>query len=240
MERFCGRLLPAVKNPTRPYKHLDHYIERHVQLQIVANTNDIPSLAKSRVKYKYDTGKVPVSAYETVYEAFNDVALGRPVNTRAILDDDLQMQMAQYFGLVYPGCTLNQLRSDIAADSLVRYGRFHITEGGDTLRTAISIEHDPVAQDNSYVKYDLLPDRNAAFRRRPDDPMRQVQYGQLLDIYYVEYITPAIVDRSRDGRLNALLALLEEARLPLREMPVTLSDPPVTLSEAMIRLLQGS
>lgn len=57
---------------------------------------------------------------------------------------------------------------------------------GDSIRTAELIDRDPTARDNSYVKYDLLPDANAAYRNRADVPFRQTQYGRLLDIYYVQ------------------------------------------------------
>ncbi|KAF8749010.1 hypothetical protein RHS01_10413 [Rhizoctonia solani] len=93
--------------------------------------------------------------------------------------------MARYFSLVYPGRTLNQLRNDIAANL---------------------IDRDPLARDNSFVKYDLLPDRNAAFRRRDDNPMRQVQYGRLLDIYYVEYTK----QDEQNARVPYLLARIAE------------------------------
>jgi hypothetical protein len=33
-----------------------------------------------------------------------------------------------------------------------------------------------------------LPDANAAFRNRPDNPVRVTHYGQVLDVFYVEFI----------------------------------------------------
>jgi hypothetical protein len=38
------------------------------------------------------------------------------------------------------------------------------------------------------MQYDLLPDANANYNRLPDAPVRVTHYGQLLDIYYVEFI----------------------------------------------------
>jgi hypothetical protein len=68
MERFCGHLLPAVKNRVRPYEHLDHYIQRRAQMQIVSKVYDLPSLAKPVVKYRYENG-VQMSSHETTYPA---------------------------------------------------------------------------------------------------------------------------------------------------------------------------
>ncbi|KAG8685708.1 hypothetical protein FRC08_012954 [Ceratobasidium sp. 394] len=59
---------------------------------------------------------------------------------------------------------------------------------GDRIRTAELISRDPIARDNSFLKYDLVPDANTAFRRQADQPYRQTQYGQLLDIYHVEFM----------------------------------------------------
>jgi hypothetical protein len=84
----------------------------------------------------------------------NNVVLGRPVK-RVQLDKDLENQMVRYFSIVYPERTMGQLRSAIASDTLVRYGRFRITNDGDSFRTAILIDRDPLARDNSYVKVRL-------------------------------------------------------------------------------------
>ncbi|CAE7090773.1 unnamed protein product [Rhizoctonia solani] len=202
MERFCGHLLPAVKNRIRPYEHLDHYVERRAQMQIVSKVYNMPSLAKPRIKYKY-VGDVQMSSHEVAYKEFSNVVLGRPVK-RVELDKTLGDHMVRYFSIVYPGRSVRQLHSDIAQDTLVRYGRFRIVDDGDSFRTAILIDRDPLARDNSYVKYDLLPDRNTRFRNRLDDPMREVQYGRLLDIYYVEFM------ESQEKRIPYLLARVEE------------------------------
>jgi hypothetical protein len=66
MEHFCGYLLPAVKNRTRPYEHLDNFVQRRAQMQIISKIYDLPSLARPIVKYKYMDG-VEMLSRETVY-----------------------------------------------------------------------------------------------------------------------------------------------------------------------------
>jgi hypothetical protein len=66
MERFCGHLLPAVKNRVRPYEHLDNFVQRRAQMQIVSQIHNLPSLTRSFVKYKYMNG-VEMSSHETMY-----------------------------------------------------------------------------------------------------------------------------------------------------------------------------
>ncbi|KAB5588211.1 Transposase family Tnp2 protein [Ceratobasidium theobromae] len=185
MERFCGHLLPAVKNRARPYDHLDNYVQRRAQMQIVSNVFNLPSLSKPIVKYRCVEG-VEISTRETIYPAFPEIVLGTP---------------KKKLGLAYDIRNAAALKARVKTDSIVRYGRFRIAGGGDSIRTAKQVMQDPDARDNSYVRYVLLPDANAAFQNRPDVPVRQTQYGQLLDIYYVEFFeengfpTPFILAR---------------------------------------------
>ncbi|KAB5587887.1 Transposase family Tnp2 protein [Ceratobasidium theobromae] len=189
MERFCGHLLPAVKNRTRPYEHLDNYVQRRAQMQVVSCLYGLPSLAKPRINYSYLQDE-RISSREKVYPDFPTVVLGVPMN-KVQLDDRLRNQMAKYFGVVYSDrrYSTTELRSRIDPSTLFRYGRFRLAGDGDLIRTEKCIRNEPLARDNSFVRYDLLPDRNAAFRNRPDVPFRQTHYGRVLDIYYVEFVT---------------------------------------------------
>jgi hypothetical protein len=92
---------------------------------------------------------------------------------------------------------------------LVSYGRFRLAGDGDSFRTADLVDHHWDARDNSFVRvseihsiyiihiliivngyqYELLPDANISIQDALDVPVRRVYYGQLLNIYYVEFIT---------------------------------------------------
>ncbi|KAG8735380.1 hypothetical protein FRC10_010677 [Ceratobasidium sp. 414] len=61
-------------------------------------------------------------------------------------------------------------------------------DDGDRICTASAVGTDPDFRDNSFVRYALLPDTNAAFRNRLDVPVRQTNYGQVLDIFYIEFL----------------------------------------------------
>ncbi|CUA77659.1 hypothetical protein RSOLAG22IIIB_12749 [Rhizoctonia solani] len=189
MERFCGHLLPAVKNRTLPYQHLDNYVQRRAQMQIVSHIYDLPSLAKPRVNYTY-AGDEKISSHEIVYPKFPELVLGRPVNKNVQLNQQDWNQMVKYFATVYGQRFPGDIEGRIVTNSIVRYGRLRLAGDGDRIRTAPLVDNDRtgVARDNSYIKYDLLPDQNARFRYRQDQPVRQTQYGRLLDIYYVDFV----------------------------------------------------
>ncbi|CAE6479037.1 unnamed protein product [Rhizoctonia solani] len=124
-----------------------------------------------------------------MYPAFPRIVLGRPMSTKVELDDPLAGQMSKYFATTYDRAFSKQdIRARIVL--LVRHGSLRSADDGDRIRTAKIIDNDRlgIARDNSYVKYDLLPDRNAHFRYRPDEPIRRTQYGRLLDVYYVEFL----------------------------------------------------
>ncbi|KAJ1306455.1 hypothetical protein OPQ81_007458 [Rhizoctonia solani] len=190
MEQFCGNMLPAVKNRTKPYDHLDNFIQQRAQMQIVSCLYGFPSLCKPTINYSYSNDE-RISSHEKVYPGFLEIVLGRPVSKSIRFDDTdgLPRQMHKYFATVYAENKFSpaDLRSRIDVTTLVRYGKFRLAGDGDIIRTKQSIPNSESARDNSF--YDLLPDRNAAFRNRPDQPFRQTYYGQVLDVYYVEFVT---------------------------------------------------
>ncbi|KAG8743020.1 hypothetical protein FRC10_000530 [Ceratobasidium sp. 414] len=109
MERFCGHLLPAVKNCVQPYEMLNNYVQRRAQMQVVS-----------------------------------------------------------------------------------LYGRFRAQE----LRDWVDLD----------TLYNLLPDANAAHQNLLDVPVRVTHYGQVQDIYYVEFIE----DPQNNTRRPYLLVCIKE------------------------------
>ncbi|KAB5587991.1 hypothetical protein CTheo_8568 [Ceratobasidium theobromae] len=188
MERFCGHLVPAVKNRIRPYDHLDNYVQRHAQMQIVSVVYNLPVLSHTPAAKHHTEGGVEISSRETIYPEFPLLVLGAPVTKFAKAKKKLIKWFTQYFSMVYGLQDARYLRSRIDRKSVIRYGRLRMAGDGDQFRTANLITRDPNAQDNSFVRYALLPNANAAFRNRPDIPYRENQYGRLLDIYHVIYI----------------------------------------------------
>ncbi|QRW26662.1 Transposase family Tnp2 protein [Rhizoctonia solani] len=192
MERFCGRLLPAVRNRTRPYIQLDNYIKQRAQLQLVAKKYDIPTLTKAYVKPSHPN-EVQMSTQEIAYPQL----LGRPIHYKVTLDKVLKKQLIGYFNLVYPGRKPQDHVNSIDAGSLIRYGQFCIDDG-DRFRTAIMVDWDPTARDNSYIKAGTISSTSLTSILRF---YHTIQYGRLHDIYYVEYIEPG--DGKREPYLLA-------------------------------------
>ncbi|CAE6431615.1 unnamed protein product, partial [Rhizoctonia solani] len=183
---------PIVLKDKLPKEYYDHMLLMRdiiaLSIQLEISHEEIDQL--QRMINEWVADYEIISSREKVYPAFNTVVLGIPMK-KVLLDDTLRNQLTKYFGLVYSDKRYGvvELRSRIDPSTLMRYGRFRLAGDGDKIRTANIIDNDPLARDNSFVRYDLLPDRNTAFRNRPDRPFRQTHYGRVLDIYYVEFIT---------------------------------------------------
>ncbi|KAG8705736.1 hypothetical protein FRC08_001487 [Ceratobasidium sp. 394] len=186
MERFCGHLLPAIKNRVRPYEHLDNFVQRRAQMHVVSRIHNLPTLTGPRIKYQLMHG-VQISSREIIHLPFQTIVLGTPVTKRPPMTKQLKRLFTDYFRPTCPELETRELEQRLHPDSLIRYGRFRITGDSDRIRTAALIDNNPDARDNSFIKYDLLPDRNAAYRHLVDRPYRRTHYGRLMDIYYIEF-----------------------------------------------------
>ncbi|CAE6472142.1 unnamed protein product [Rhizoctonia solani] len=185
--------------PNKYYKHLllmREIILRCLQFEITHDEIDeleqmvyqwVLEYEKPFVHYTYVNGE-RISSHEITYPAFPSFVLGTPINRHAIMDTPLLNKLAKYFTLFRPGLRGHHLRDRITRGKFISHGRIRLTGGGDNIRIADLIIRDPASRDNSFIKYDLLPDANAAWRNRRDDPFRQTQYGRLLNIYYVELL----------------------------------------------------
>ncbi|QRW01118.1 Transposase family Tnp2 protein [Ceratobasidium sp. AG-Ba] len=197
MERFCGHLLPAVKNRYQPYRHLDNYIIRSAQMKVVCHTYGLPTLARSTVKWTFE-GRERMSTREVMYPMFPDIILGIPIKRNAQLDTQLTNQLTKFLGVIYQQYgTAAELRKRIDPQSVVSYGRFRMADDGDRIRTESAVETTKKStgnvRDNSFVRFTVLPDLNAD-NDGDDIPYEQVNYGRLIGIYYFEFITDLLTN----------------------------------------------
>ncbi|CAE6444950.1 unnamed protein product [Rhizoctonia solani] len=199
MERFCGYLLPAVKNRLRPYENLDNFIHRRAQMRMVSVIHNLPSLSVTPLSKHHTEEGFELSSREVYYPLCPTIILGIPIKKNVEYTSQLQNQLTKYFGPVYPNLSPEELKNGIDADSIVRYGRFRMADDGDRIRTsALIADDDAVVRDNSFVRYSLFPDANAAFRNRRDVPVQEVLYGQVHDIYFVVFVEPAKDENSSE------------------------------------------
>ncbi|KAG8728070.1 hypothetical protein FRC10_005363, partial [Ceratobasidium sp. 414] len=197
---------PALANQVRPYEYLDNFIRRRAQMQIVSHVHNMPSLIKPITALTLQAGEL-ISSKEEIYDDFPDYVLGQPVNRRYRANEQLKRQMTRYFRLAEGGgLTAQQLCDRIDWNTLVRHGRFRMASMGDRVHVANLVQASSIARDNSFIRYELLPDRNAHLRHERDQPIRVIHYGRVQDVFYVEYIR----DPATNTRQPYLLARVQE------------------------------
>ncbi|QRV81018.1 Transposase family tnp2 [Ceratobasidium sp. AG-Ba] len=208
VERFCGYLLrPALANRVRVYEYLDNFIRRRAQMQIVSRSLNMPELITRPSPLTLEHDEL-ISTKEVIYDFLREYVLGFPVNKTYRADMQLKRQITRYFGPVegWPNVTFRELHDRLAWDTLVRYGRFRMASGGDKVRVAGLIKEDSVVRDNSFIRYELLPDANPRRGRMQYRAQRWIHYGQVLDVFYLEWIE----NLETDARKPYLLARVTE------------------------------
>ncbi|KAI5891114.1 uncharacterized protein SCHCODRAFT_02678745 [Schizophyllum commune H4-8] len=80
------------------------------------------------------------------------------------------------------------VRQRINIDSIRQYGRVRVLNGGDDMRASELVPLASDRRDATWVKYDLLVDRNKHRRRAPEILVPKSFFGQLMNIYVVEVL----------------------------------------------------
>ncbi|KAF8596395.1 hypothetical protein BDV93DRAFT_563337 [Ceratobasidium sp. AG-I] len=177
-------------------------------MQTVLHVHDIPSLRRPPTNLTLRLGEL-ISSKENIYEDFPDIVLGQPVNNRYRIDDQLKRQMTKYFRLAEgpPHGQGAQPRQQYFLDcidwnTLAIYVGYQVACPATKAKVVFSglpnstcLYTTPAffadaegVRDNSFVRYELLPDANANHANQPDRAVRAVYYGRVQDIFYVEYI----------------------------------------------------
>ncbi|KAI0369836.1 hypothetical protein BV20DRAFT_1036311 [Pilatotrama ljubarskyi] len=174
MERYCGRLVPAIRSRRHPYSGLNRYVLdaarlTHIKL-LYPGLRSILRLAPEIVERglaipNYDTCVLLPAKQPFVPE-------------RGLLDKLL-------------GCLCTRLTATPAAvraalpRELQQWGKVRILNGGDTIRAADITAVTEDGRDASHVRYELLVDKNARYRNRPVILEKKTFYGQLRQILVI-------------------------------------------------------
>ncbi|KAL1741822.1 hypothetical protein HDZ31DRAFT_44602 [Schizophyllum fasciatum] len=84
------------------------------------------------------------------------------------------------------GAPARDVRPCIVTDSIRQYGRVRRLDAGDDMRASSLVPTSEDRRDATWVKYDLLVDRNARRRNAPPIFVPQSYFGQLENILVVE------------------------------------------------------
>ncbi|KAG6815253.1 hypothetical protein H0H93_010446 [Arthromyces matolae] len=177
MERYCGQLQPTIKSRRFPYASIDRYVTEDAQLSQIKITHNLfaeLSLKAPRIGIR---GSCQVPEYPS--------CILLPPKSHERPTEHLQSitaAIATRFKV-----TISIARKAIAASSIEEWGKVRRVDSseGDTFRAAgLGIIRDD-SRDASFVRYEVLIDKNAHRRRQQSQFEVQTFYGQLQHIYLV-------------------------------------------------------
>ncbi|KAF8692451.1 Transposase family tnp2, partial [Rhizoctonia solani] len=165
MDRFCGHLLPAVKNCLQPYKNLDNYMLCCTQMRMVSIIHKLLALCVTPYSKACTKEGFELLSQEVYYPTFPTIVLGIPITKQVQYTDQLQNRIP------LPAMDVSAWPTN-----------------GDCIQTSALVSaQDTIFCNNSFVRYSLWPDANAAFQRCNNIPFQEVLYGQIHNIYFVVF-----------------------------------------------------
>ncbi|KAL1701347.1 hypothetical protein EV121DRAFT_212252 [Schizophyllum commune] len=182
MERFCGRVQRAIHSRRFPWANID------VHLTAMAQINQLKLLYGPKIAQELSLTAPPKARVEGEFRhpSYPTCALLPPMR-RAPIDSSQLDKICVHLQTRY-NADAADVRQRINIDSIRQYGRVRVLNGGDDMRASELVPLATDRRDATWVKYDLLVDRNKHRRRAPEILVPKSFFGQLMNIYVVEVL----------------------------------------------------
>ncbi|KAI0638582.1 hypothetical protein C8Q77DRAFT_1188451 [Trametes polyzona] len=175
VERYCGSLQPAILNRRYPYACINRHIidrSRLTHIKLVYQLGD-----QLRMGPPCSETGTTVMGYDT----FVLLPPRRVLPLNKALQDKIISCLCTRFET-----TPRELRKLLPAE-VTQWGRLRVRNDGDTIRTSSLAASDMEdSRDATFVRYELLVDRNARFRNQRVILEPRTFYGQLQNIIVLE------------------------------------------------------
>ncbi|KAI0675161.1 hypothetical protein C8Q78DRAFT_1010786 [Trametes maxima] len=196
MERFCGRLQPAIKSRLHPWSSIDRRILALIQI--------------TQVKLKY--------------RLHNELNLRRIVSEDLVQRGEYQDPDYLTCILMPPrrpltpekgfmdkiiGCLATRIRPFLLS-KLTQWGKARILNGGDTFHAASLTQHHIGRRDRTYVRYEVYVDKNQHRRKQKEVFELQTFYGRLEYIIMLQFDSATALEAlGLDRPTTVLLAAIK-------------------------------
>ncbi|KAI4520294.1 hypothetical protein K525DRAFT_203997 [Schizophyllum commune Loenen D] len=182
MERYCGTLSPAIKSRRFPYASLDRHVVECAQLEqinAIYNTADEMSLRAPRKA-------VPRGGYAPV--SYPSCILLPPKDPTTPVPEGIFRQITAALA-TRASLRVQDVRPRLLKAQITRYGRVRRVDSdeGDTMCAVGLVGEREDLRDASFVRYEALFDRHAHARRRAVSLQPDTYFGQLKDIYLIQF-----------------------------------------------------
>ncbi|KAJ7150000.1 hypothetical protein C8R43DRAFT_1088094 [Mycena crocata] len=181
MERYCGSLQPGIRSRRFPWASMDHYIMEKVQLtQIMAVYN-----ASAEVSLSEPHTEVPD------FVLSDDTCVLLPPKS-PLRPNANQLKTIAVAISTRSGATMKIVNAALRDALVEEWGKVHHvdSEEGDTMRSFSLGTTAEDGRDSTHVRYEMLVDKYARFKRCTPEYKLQTFYGQLTHIYQVHFSSP--------------------------------------------------
>ncbi|OBZ68331.1 hypothetical protein A0H81_11890 [Grifola frondosa] len=177
MERYCGSLQPAIKSRHFPYASIDHYILDAVRLQHIKL---IYNMTEELALRPLHAPALSFFTHEYLTCTLLPPCLTQPTKQLEMLNK-IVGTLATWFDVPGPmvHCCL--------PSEVTLWGKVRIFDDGDTVHALASTHARGDSRDATYVRYEVLVDKNARYPRRPVILQKHTMYGQLQYLYTLKF-----------------------------------------------------
>ncbi|KIJ69616.1 hypothetical protein HYDPIDRAFT_106255 [Hydnomerulius pinastri MD-312] len=187
MERFCGRLQPAIKSRRRPDACLARYVGEEAQLTHIGLIHHMTEeLALCRPAKDQVLGELRDKSYPTC-------ALLPPRRAgAAAIDQSMLLKILKALATRFD-VPLATVKRHVSHADVEQWGKVRRLDGGDTMLAAELAQVQPDSRDATFIRYEALVDRHARQRNAPSVFEKKTFYGRLQHIFLVRVPTePAL------------------------------------------------
>ncbi|KAJ7131032.1 hypothetical protein C8R44DRAFT_904086 [Mycena epipterygia] len=183
MERYCGSLQPGIRSRRFPWASLDRYVVEQAQLtqiMTVYNVSSQLSLVEPRTE-------IPGSFSDPLYPSCILLPPKSPARSDVNQLKTIAAALATRFD-----ARMREVTVALQGALVEEWGkvRWVDSDEGDTMRScSLGITAED-SRDATYVRYEMLVDKYARFKRREAEYELQTFYGQLTHIYRVHFSSP--------------------------------------------------
>ncbi|KAF8751639.1 hypothetical protein RHS01_08282 [Rhizoctonia solani] len=202
MERFCSFVGGVVKSRRFPFENISRRMRDTAQLQVIRHLYGLhDKLTFLQLDIIDDDETDTIQGYERT------ILLGRCASNLKI-SDQLQRKICGYLVQLF-GISVFEAKKAIP-ERVPEWRRLRISQGGDTITAWGSQKIRSDARNSSFVRYELLVDKNARHRNAPVDLQPVSQYGQLQHIFQLDLKARSAANPSSKS-IPLILALIHEA-----------------------------
>ncbi|KAJ7138713.1 hypothetical protein C8R43DRAFT_893149 [Mycena crocata] len=183
IQRYCDSLQPGIHSRQFPWASMDCYVMENVQLtQIMAVYNASVELPLLEPHYE-----IPGSFRDPNYDGCVLLPTKSPLRPDATQLKTIAVALSTHLD-----ATMKIVNTALQDALVEEWGKVcHVdSEEGDTMRSCSLGTTVEDGRDSTHVRYEMLVDKYAQFKRRVPEYELQTFYGQLTHIYQVHFSMP--------------------------------------------------